>query len=401
MATATSVTKTKKDTRKTCTTCGKKFQPTHRSMKTCSEECKRVRRNKGGKKNRQPKPLQISNAFIQLLLRHAKQAGTVQIVQGIATEELTELHEMHKLHQRANSTSVAAFGDYQFSHVYPVKGQKHTGKFVPVNLVVASAGLNRSFKNTHHGGGAYIHFTDKSSKWDIQGGMSDQAIMELMIECIGRPVWDAFAKVTQLPAATRQGYLDALGTLLDPANPEHAEYLKVMNNRKTSTPDLRSLVEAVTGKELFQVSTRCYVSRMVVLMLEMGRMSAYRPELVPVLKVLEQVEQMSSHFTHDSFDISEFDEGLFFDILHGKTVTETTLEVLNDFLVDSLTNIYDTAATLPTFGPRPIDSYTPEKRTAFYDWVEASRIAEEKRRATPRLDVSDFWDEVMELQLAA
>ena len=399
MKSATPTAKTKKDTRKTCTVCKKKYEPEHKAMKTCSEECKRVRRNKGVKngarKKRQPKPLQMSNAFIQLLLRHAKQAGTVQIVQGIATEELLELREMHKLQLRANSSSSSsdAFGAFQFSHVYPVKGQRHTGKFVPVNLVVASAGLNRSFKNTHLGGGSYIHFTDKSSKWDIQGGMSDQAIMELMIECIGRPVWDAFTKVAKLLPSTRQTHLDTLGTLLDPSIPEHTEYLKVMNNPKTSTQDLKLLVEAVTGKELFQVSGRCYVSAMMMLILETRRMSAYRPELAPVLNVLEQVQQMSSHFAHDDFNITEFDEGLFFDILHGKTVTATTLEVLNDFLVESLSSIYDTAATRPTFGPAPIDSYSPTQLAEY-----RALFAEQRTAATKSQEVGDFWGDV---QLAA
>ena len=392
-------TKTKKDTRKICTICTKKYEPAHKAMKTCSEECKRVRQNKGKKgtrKKREPKPLQMSNAFIRLLLRHAKQAGTVQIVEGITAGQLDELHEMHKLHQRANSTSVAAFGDFQFSHVYPVKGQKHTGKFVPVNLVIASAGLNRSFKNTHLGGGAYIPFSEKNRKWDVLGGMSDKDIMELMIECITRPVWEVFTKVTKLPASPRQAHLDTLGTLLDTSNPEHAEYLKVMNTPGISTQDLKSLVEAVTGKELFQVSTRCYVSPMVVLIMETRRMSAYRPELLQVLDVLEQVEQMSSHFACDSFAITEFDEGLFFDILHGKTVTETTMEVLNDFLVESLTSIYDTAAIRPMFGPAPIDSYGPAQ-LAEYRALNVSAVV--PSRENP--GASDFWDEVMELQQAA
>ncbi|CAI8715409.1 hypothetical protein [Pseudomonas serbica] len=390
-------TKTKKDTRKICTICKKKYQPEHKAMKTCSEECKLARRNKVAKnstrKKREPKPLQMSNAFIRLLLRHAKQAGTVQIVEGVTVGQLAELHEMHKLHQRANSTSSAAFGDFQFSHVYPVKGQKHTGKFVPVNLVIGSSGLNRSFKNTYLGGGAYIPFAEKSSRWDVLGGMSDRDIMELMIECITRPVWEAFTKVTKLPASPRQAHLDTLGTLLDPSNAEHAEYLKVMNTPGISTQDLKSLVEAVTGKELFQISTRCYVSRMVVLVMETRRMSAYRPELLPVLDVLEQVEQMSSHFAHDSFAITEFDEGLFFDILHGKTVTDTTLEVLDDFLVENLTSIYEAAAIRPVFGPRPIDSYSPAQL------AEYRAISSEAVVASP--GASDFWDYVMEQQLAA
>ncbi|MNL04268.1 hypothetical protein D3C87_1248350 [compost metagenome] len=399
--------KTKKDTRKICTMCTKKYEPAHKAMKTCSEECKRVRQNKGKKgtrKKREPKPLQMSNAFIRLLLRHAKEAGTVQIVQGITPEQLDELHEMHKLQMRANPSSVKVFGAYHFSHVYPVKGQTHTGKFVPCNLVIASASLNRSFKNTHLGGGAYIHFSEKNSKWDVQGGMDDKAIMELMIECITRPVWEAFTKVTKLLPSTRQARLDTLGKLLDPMNPEHAAYLKALNTPGISTQDLGMLVEAVTGKEIFQVGGGCYVSPMMMLIVETQRMSAYRPELLQVLKVLEQVDQMASFFTYNSFDISEFDEGLFFDILHGKTITETTMEVLNDFLVESLAALYDEKALKPMYGPAPLDSYTPDQLAEFRAQVEASRQSMEQMRIAKeqaRRDEPDFWDYVMEQQLAA
>jgi hypothetical protein len=365
-----------------------------------------VKRNKGNKevtqKKQKIKDLPMSNPFIKVLVRHAVEAGNVQIVEGITTEELFELREMHKLQMRANPFSGKLFGEYHFSHVYPVKGQKHTGKFVPVNLVIASAGLNRSFKNTHLGGGAYIHFANKDSKWDVKSGMDDKAIMELMIECIGRPVWDAFAKVAKLLPSTRQAHLDTLGKLLDATNLDHVEYLKVMNTPGISTKDLGMLVEAVTGKELFQVSSVCYVSPMMMLIVETKRMSAYRPELLQVLKVLEQVEQMSSHFTYDSFAITEFDEGLFFDILHGKTVTDTTLEVLNDFLVTSLSSIYEAYGVKPVFVPRLVES--PEQLAVRQAEMEARTQVREARMARLKQAVDsqpNFWDCVMEQQLAA
>ncbi|MNG06700.1 hypothetical protein D3C84_899570 [compost metagenome] len=169
-----------------------------------------------------------------------------------------------------------------------------------------------------------------------------------------------------------------------------------MNTPGISTQDLGVLVEAVTGKEIFQISSHCYVGPMMMLILETRRMSAYRSELVPVLNVLEQVQQMSIHFTRDGFNITEFDEGLFFDILHGKTVTDATMEVLNDFLVESLTALYDEKAMKPLFGPAPIDSYTPEQLAEY----RALRV----RQLEPRKDdqaSSGFWGYVMEHQQAA
>ncbi|MNY39121.1 hypothetical protein D3C86_1737900 [compost metagenome] len=113
---------------------------------------------------------------------------------------------------------------------------------------------------------------------------------------------------------------------------------------------------------------------------------------------------MASFFTYNSFDISEFDEGLFFDILHGKTITETTMEVLNDFLVESLAALYDEKALKPMYGPAPLDSYTPDQLAEFRAQVEASRQSMEQMRIAKeqaRRDEPDFWDYVMEQQLAA
>lgn len=184
----------KKDQRKTCTICKVKFLPAHRNAMTCSEDCKRTRRNKSvrlvSRKKRKPKAFPISNVFIQLLLRHAKQVATVQIVQYITADELLELLGMHKLQMTTNGAAAKPFADYHFCHVYPAHGMPHVGKFTPQNLVLGNGSLNRKHGNHYFSGGDFISPAHKTNRFDVQRWMSDTEIMQLMIECIGQQEWD-------------------------------------------------------------------------------------------------------------------------------------------------------------------------------------------------------------------
>lgn len=338
MAPVTPVTtKAKKPARKTCSVCKTMFYTSHRATMTCSEECKRARRmkvdQKVAKKVRKPKAFPMTNPFVQVLLRHAKQAGTVQIVQYITAEQLHELRDMLKTQQAANKWRT--FGEYQFCHVYPVKGQRHVGKFVPANLVIGNADLNRQHGNQYFGGGEFISPAHKSPRWDIKSWMTDADIMSLMLDCIGRGVWTEFDKVAKLAPSQRQAYLEKLAGLLDRDNPDHAEWLKVLDNRSTSTPDLRKLLEAVTGKNIFVLSSVHTMDPLQVLITETTRLLAFRPELATMLKALEQVEQTARYFW-EPLDLGE-DEYFFFNVLHGRDINPAVLESITADLLERIT----------------------------------------------------------------
>lgn len=339
MAPATpATTKSNKDTRKTCTVCKAKFKPVRRTALTCSEDCKRARRNgvdrKVTKKVRKPKAFPMSNPFVQLLLRHAKQAENVQIVQYITVDQLHELRAMLKTQQAVNGRS-RFFGEYQFCHVYPAKGQRHVGKFVPANLVIGNADLNRQHGNQWLGGGEFVSPAHKSPRWDIKPWMTDADIMSLMLDCIGRGVWAEFDKVAKLAPSQRHAYLEKLAGLLDRNNPDHSEWWKVFNNPKSSTRDLRRLLEAVTGKDIFVMSNVGSLDALDVLVTETTRLLAYRPELAPVLKALEQVKQTSWYF-REPLDLGE-DEYFFFNILHGRDINPAVLESITGDLLERIT----------------------------------------------------------------
>lgn len=355
----------KKDLRKTCTVCKAKFLPSHHSTLTCSDECKRIRRNKSTKvvlrKKRKPKPFPTSNIFVQLLIRHAKQAGTVQIVQYITAEELLELREMQKTQLATNCYSVRCFADYHFCHIYPANGMPHIGKFTPQNLVLGSAALNRKHGSHYFGGGEFISPAHKTNRFDVEKWMSDKDIVELLLKCIGRDVWDAFAKVAKLQPSTKQTYIDLLVTMLDRNNPAHRQYLKVFDDPRSTANELRNVLESITDKKVYMFGSRGYKSPMDLMLSEFARVVRYRPDLAPVLKALEQIEQTSRYFTYDSFDLSEV-EGFFFDILHGIAVTDSVLAELADIVVGALTastakmKNFDRAAGYDCFEPEQVEA---------------------------------------------
>ena len=352
----------KKDQRKTCTICKTKFLPSHHSTLTCSDECKRARRNKSTKvvlrKKRKPKAFPISNIFVQLLIRHAKQAGTVQIVQYITAEELLELREMQKVQLATNCYSVRYFADYHFCHIYPVNGMPHIGKFTPQNLVLGSAALNRKHGSHHFGGGEFISPAHKTNRFDVEKWMSDKDIVELMIKCIGRDVWDAFAKVAKLQPSMKQTYIDVLVTMLDRNNPAHRQYLKVFDDPRSTANELRNVLESITDKKVYMFGSRGYKSPMGLMLSEFARVAKYRQDLAPVLKALEQIEQTSVYFTFDSFDLGEV-ESFFFDILHGIEVTDAVLAELAFIVVGALTT---STAKMKNFDKVDVyDPFTPER----------------------------------------
>ncbi|TKJ85464.1 hypothetical protein PkoCFBP13504_09715 [Pseudomonas koreensis] len=310
------------------------------------------------RKKRKPKQFPISNIFVQLLLRHAKQAGTVQIVQYITAEELLELREMQKMQLATNCYSVRDFADYHFCHVYPVHGMSHIGKFTPRNLVLGNGTLNRQHANRYFGGGDFISPAHKTNRFDVQSWMSDAEIIKLMIECIGQQEWDAFDKVAKLQPSTKQSYIDLLTPLLDRNNPAHRQYLKVFDEPRSTANELRAVLESVTDKKVFLLGSRGYKSPMDLVISEYRRVVKYRPDLAPVLKALEQIEQTARYFTFDSFGLDHV-EGFFFDILHGIEVTDAVLAELADIVVEALTT---STAKMKNFDKVDVyDPFSPEE----------------------------------------
>jgi hypothetical protein len=145
-----------------------------------------------------------------------------------------------------------------------------------------------------------------------------------------------------------------------------------------------------------------YVNELIVLVMEHRRLAVHRPELLPFLKALEQVLQMSQYF-RQSFDLDEVDGAMFFDVLHGKPITGVTLDLLNEFLVSSLIQIYD-ASRPKAFGPTPYQLMSPEERAAYSERVAASGQALEELRLAREQEVAaqPYWlDEALEFQQAA
>jgi hypothetical protein len=294
----------------------------------------------------------------------------VQIFQYVTVAELLELRDMQKVMFAGNASHRATFGNFHFSHIYPTHGQRHVGKFVPKNLVIANGDLNRRRGTSYFGGGDFISPAHSSNRWDIRQGMTPDDIAMMILDCIGRDVWSEFDKVAKLAPNARQDYIDALMPLLNLCNPDHAEWLKVFDNPRTSTKDLRLLYEAVTGKTVFVVVSREYLTGMEVMISEAKRMTMHRPELEPVLVALEQIEQTSRYVTCNSFELGEY-EPYFFDWLHGLRVDGDELQSVLNAALGSITDgvSFDRKVIV-----RPIDLFSVEQLAEYYEMAATSLV---------------------------
>jgi hypothetical protein len=348
---ATQATKT---TRKTCTVCKKRFQARMSTIMTCSDTCKDIRRSGKQRKAqtpqktrapRKPKAAPISNVFIQLLIRHIRYAGTVQILEGADKEALLELLAMSRMQNRIN-TSYAS-DQFHFSHIYPVKGQAGIGKLTPDNVVLAPAKLNQSHGTTHYGHGSYIAPEARNLRLLVNSHHTDAEIIQLLTSMVGEDVFQSFLRAAQLQPSQRQKYLDTLLPLLSRSNSAHDDYFKVLDNNP-STFQIRSILEAVQGDTVYSAHTE-YLGEQDVLLSELERVSsAYRPDLQGVCHQLHEAAQLFSDRQAKDIDFEEFELGFVFDILHGKALSPTLIEAFQDIL--------DRAKALK---PRSTIVYTP------------------------------------------
>lgn len=118
------------------------------------------------------------------------------------------------------------------------------------------------------------------------------------------------------------------------------------------------MLEGLTEKKVFMFGYRGYKSPMDLMLSEFGRVVKYRPNLAPVLKALEQIEQTARYFTFDSFVLDDV-EAFFFDILHGIEVTDLVLAELADIVVEALTT---STAKMRNFDKVDVyDPFAPEQ----------------------------------------
>lgn len=324
MALALPATKpNKKDARKRCGVCGKKFTPSHANQRyhpACSTSARPSVIMK-----RKPKAIPLTNQFVATVIRAARYAGTAEVFDGITVAQLHELRAMVKL--RMQFTQTAGYDENgrayvgHLSHIHAVMGSGGMGKFTPDNLVVCDGTYNRSFGTTHLGYGSCIPPLKERAKWQLEKSQTDAEVMELIIECIGRATWNEFAKVAKLLPSGRQMLVDSLLKLLNPTNPAHAHHLRIVRDTNTSPQKLRHIHEAITGKPTFEAYVPlCTVEDLVVHELE--RMSKYRPDLAQVhaglLEAIEVYRGVHGRRAHFEFLGNEY--RVFMDMLHGDEV---------------------------------------------------------------------------------
>lgn len=373
----------KKDTRKRCSVCSKKFTPTHASQKY-HPGCAPAAKKKAARSPRKPKQLPLTNQLVRTMIRAARYAGTVQLFEGITVAQLHELLAMVKLRNQFSQTAGCDEKGRPYeghlSHIHSVRGGQGIGKFTPDNLVVSDRYYNRELGNTHLGFGACIPPNKEQGKWMIEKHHTDAEVMELIIECIGRPTWDKFAKEAKLQPGGTQLLMDALAKLIDPHNPDHAKYLRAYKDPSTSTQELRKLHEAITGKTTYVPYVEpC--SPVDLVLHELERMAKYRPELAQVHAALSDaiaafVKATGRRASHLEFYGNEY--RAFMDILHGDAIDP-----------EFLARFHARCSEVPVYAPIvrtfTVPEITPEQLARAQE--REARIAS---RAAAEIDELDF-----------
>lgn len=390
-APAPNATPNKKDTRKRCGVCGKKFTPKHANQRyhpACSSSAR-----KPVKAKRKPKVVPLTNPFVATLIRAARYAGYVQIFEGITVAQLHELRAMVKL--RVQFTQTGGYDESgrayvgHLSHIHAVMGSGGMGKFTPDNLVVCDGNYNRSFGTTRLGYGSCIAPLKERAKWQLEKSQTDAEVMELIIECIGRATWNEFAKVAKLLPSGRQMLVDSLLKLLNPTDPAHAHHLRAVRDASTSPRALRHIHEALTGKPTFEPYVPCCTLEDVVVH-ELERMSKYRPDLAQVhaglLEAIEVYGEVHGRRAHFEFLGNEY--RVFMDMLHGDEVDMQFVSTV----VERCRVIPVYRAPVETF-VSPVFAPTPEQqaRLARLEARIAARHAAEVESDTPEQEPSE-WD---------
>lgn len=334
MQTATPVTPTKKDIRKRCESCSKKFTPQRTTQKYCSSDC-RVSGNNSTRRTmiKRDYTVPISAPFCCYMIRECQRAGTVQILAEHTVESLTELYHLHTYRYRANMFK--SFDDdhqnsYQLSHIIPVHGTNQLGLLHAENLVVALASENKQHGAKWFGYGKGIPRTSIRSKWDVQPNTSREDVFKLMTKIVGTVKLTQFAKAVKLKPSKRQEHIEYLSAELKIDMPEHATHLKALSNKSTTTQALGAIVAELKGKKVSTFKRECdYFSPFRVFRDELFRCTKYRPDLTDVHALLCEVTAIEWARHHEEPKLQSWEVAALFDILHGREVSHF-IELLAD-----------------------------------------------------------------------
>lgn len=289
MTKATTTVKTKpvvlSDGRHRCLleTCKKPFTPNRSDQCYCKSDkrdCKSLVRKIDRTKMRSKKPYTIPLDAHQRyrILDAVRAAGTVQILstwRGDVDEAAATINVL-----TATNTANLKTGKNTFHtcHVDAVNNKYRLGLLSSKNLFVGLGIRNRATGAFSSGMGEWISRLELKAKWLVAECMGNAEIWAMVEEFVGvETLTEACRKAGLKPSAKAQA-LANLEMLIDPSNPDHDSFAKVLKNPKSTTIELQMAVAEIQGKRIFSMKLNA-TSEQEILFSEIRRHSAFRPEL--------------------------------------------------------------------------------------------------------------------------
>lgn len=308
--------------RPTCPACKTRFRTTSAVKIYCNQACQKEATKL---KRRVCYTYRATNSgFLYWIAGECERAGTLLILTGHTVESLVELHAVYKLALKANQ-----YGDikntqpefFEISHICAVKAKHAMGLLHPANLVVAPQLLNRSHGTKHYGHGLSIPRTDLHPRFSVDKGTDRKVIIERAIKFLGNDVVCEAVRIGKIQATQRHKTLSWLHDNLDPSNPEHSAHLDKIDTMSGKL--LNALKAEIQGKQPSGYKAKTQnMTALRVLMLELERHTAYRPDLATITRLITaRIPEHLIKFASRPLASAEEIQALF-DVLHGMAVED-------------------------------------------------------------------------------
>lgn len=305
-----------------CKHCNTQFRTTSTIKAYCNPAC---RQEATKLKRRVSYTYRATNSgFFYWIAAECERAGTLQILTGHTVKSLVELHAVYKLSLKANK-----YGDiksphpdvFEVSHICAVKAKHTMGLLHPANLVVAPQALNRAHGTKHYGHGLSIPRADLHPRFSVEKGSSRKATIERAIKFLGETLVSEAVRIGKIQATQRHKTLSWLHDNLDASNPDHRVHLETIDTMSGKL--LNALKAEVQGKQPTGYKVKSQnMSPLRVLMLELERHTAYRPDLAVIARLITKLvpEHLITFASRPL--VSEGELQTLFDVLHGRSVED-------------------------------------------------------------------------------
>lgn len=222
------------------------------------------------------------------ILDAVRAAGTVQILQtwiGDVEEAAATINVL-----TATNTANLKNGKNTFHtcHVDAVKHSHRMGLLSSQNLFVGLGTRNRAAKAFSSGMGQSMSRLDLKAKWFVDASMSNADVWTMIEEFVGiETLTEACRKAGLKPSAKAQAIAN-LEEVIDLDNPDHAPFVKVLSNPKSTAVELQMAVAEIQGKRVFSMKLKA-TTEQEILFSEIRRHSAFRPELYFLLTPINKM----------------------------------------------------------------------------------------------------------------